>query len=179
MQLLQLKGRPYEIAIVAYALLQAKASTAEQAFLLLREHRRLEGGLIYWGRDMVPQPPLKYENQKPFSLPRLPYEYDSENIETTAYALLVYVARQEVDGEPIVKWINSQRLTDGGWASTQDTAWAMKALMEYTGRSRIRDVSQLSVTIEATALPGKTKTLSVDKKNLARLQSIEVKIFYD
>ncbi|KAL7301156.1 hypothetical protein TKK_0006128 [Trichogramma kaykai] len=174
LQLLEMKGRPYEIAIVAYALLQAKASTAEQAFNILRRHRRDEGGLMYWGREFVPQPPTKTENQKPFLLPRLPYKYDSENIETTAYALLVHVARQEVDIEPIVKWLNSQRLTDGGWASTQDTAWAMKALMEYTVRSRIRDVSQLSVTVEATALPGETKTLHVNNKNLAKLQTLEI-----
>lgn len=166
--------RPYEIAIVAYALQQAKASTVEQAFELLRQHRREEGGLIYWGRQMVPQPPYKTENQKPFLLPRLPYAYDSENIETTAYALLVHVARQKYENEPIVKWLNSQRLTDGGWASTQDTAWALKALMEYTVRSRIRDVSQLTVTIEATALPGQVNILNVDNKNFSRMQYLQV-----
>lgn len=147
------------------------------AFNLLRAHKREEGGLIYWGRDRVPTPPVKTENQKPFSLPRLPYEYDSENIETTAYALLVHVARQEVQIDGIVKWLNTQRLTDGGWASTQDTAWAMKALMDYTVRSRIRDVSELSVTVEATALAGKSQTLHVTNKNLARLQSIEVSFY--
>jgi hypothetical protein len=62
------------------------------------------------------------ENQKPFSLPRLPYKYDSTNIQATAYALLTYVARQELMIDPIVKWLNSQRLTDGGWASTQVSA---------------------------------------------------------
>lgn len=174
LKLLEDRGKPYEIAIVAYALLVAKASTAEQAFNILARHARREGGLTYWGREQVPLPPYKMENQKPFLLPRLPYIYDSENIETTAYALLVHVARQEIMIEPIVKWLNAQRLTDGGWASTQDTVWAMKALMEYTVRSRIRDVSSLTVTVEATALPGKTKTLTVNEKNLARLQTIEV-----
>ncbi|KAF7387314.1 CD109 antigen-like [Vespula maculifrons] len=173
MKLLEEKGKPYDIAIVSYALLMAKASTAEQAFNILTRHARREGGLTYWGRESVPPPPQKLENQKPFLLPRLPYKYDAENIETTAYALLVYVARQEVMIEPIVKWLNAQRLTDGGWASTQDTAWAMKALMDYTVRSRIRDVSSLNVTIEATALPGQTQILSVNPSNLARLQSIE------
>ncbi|XP_012257005.2 CD109 antigen isoform X2 [Athalia rosae] len=172
--LLDRSGKPYEVAIVAYALLLAKASSAEYAFDILARMARREDGLTYWGREVVPLPPQKLENQKPFSLPRLPYAYDSENIETTAYALLVHVARQEVMTEPIVKWLNAQRLTDGGWASTQDTAWAMKALMDYTVRSRIRDVSSLQVTVEATALPGKTKTLYVNNKNLARLQTIEI-----
>lgn len=105
--------------------------------------KRLTGGLAYWGREKVPVPDFKLENNKPFLLPRLPHKYgmisviilhnkksvtnlasskllDSENIEATAYALLVYVARQElVFVEPIVKWLNTQRLYDGGWASTQ------------------------------------------------------------
>ncbi|XP_015596122.1 CD109 antigen isoform X2 [Cephus cinctus] len=174
LKLLDDRGRPYDIAIVAYALLIAKASTAETAFKMLAKHARREGGLTYWGREAVPLPPYKLENQKPFLLPRLPYKYDAENIETTAYALLVHVARQEVMVESIVKWLNAQRLTDGGWASTQDTAWAMKALIDYTVRSRIRDVSSLTVTVEATALPGQTKTLYVNEKNIARLQTLEI-----
>lgn len=129
---------------------------------------------MYWGREVVPQPPYKMENQKPFSLPRLPYDYDSENIEATSYALLTYVARKELFVERIVMWLNSQRLTDGGWASTQDTSAAMKALVEYTNQKRIRDVTSLSVTIEATSLPGHTKTLHVNEKNYAKLQSIDI-----
>lgn len=77
----------------------------------------------------------------------------------------------------IVKWLNAQRLTDGGWASTQDTAIAMKALIEYTNRQRLRDVTQLTVTVEATALPGQPKILHVNPKNLATIQKLEVLYF--
>ncbi|KYN34320.1 hypothetical protein ALC56_11427 [Trachymyrmex septentrionalis] len=168
------QGKPYEIAIVAYALLVSKASTAEQAFNILTKHEQIEGEYRYWGREAVPPPPTKQENQKTFRLPRLPYNYDSENIETTSYALLVYVARQELMLEPIVRWLNVQRLTDGGWASTQDTVWAMKALMEYTVRSRIRDVSSLSVNIQFSSMDNKTNKLIVNPKNLAKLQTVEV-----
>lgn len=178
LKVLEMESNSYEIALAAYALLVSKASIAEQVFDILMNHKRSEGGLTYWGREKVAVPNYKTENQKPFLLPRLPYTYDSENIETTAYALLVHVARQEVQLEPIVKWLNAQRLTDGGWASTQDSVWAMKALMEYTVRSRIRDVSSLTVTVEATSLPGQTKTLVVNEKNLARLQTIEVRSIF-
>ncbi|EGI57831.1 PREDICTED: CD109 antigen [Acromyrmex echinatior] len=174
LKLLEQRGKPYEIAIVAYALLVAKASTAEQAYNILAKNERIEGEYRYWGREHVPSPPSKIENQKTFRLPRLPFNYDSENIETTSYALLVYVARQELMLEPIVKWLNVQRLTNSGWASTQDTVWATKALMEYTVRSRIRDVSSLSVDIEFSSMDNKTKTLIVNHKNLAKLQTIEV-----
>uniref|UniRef100_A0A6B2E7M4 Putative alpha-macroglobulin n=1 Tax=Phlebotomus kandelakii TaxID=1109342 RepID=A0A6B2E7M4_9DIPT len=167
-------GGPYEAAIVTYALMQSNAPHAEQSFSILAKHARTIGEFMYWGNQEVPQPPTKLENQKYFSLPRLPYEFDSQNIETTAYALLVYVTRRELLVDPIVRWLNAQRLTDGGWASTQDTSVAMKALIEYTVRSRIRDVSQLAVTVEATSLPGKSKTLYITDNNLADLQSIEI-----
>lgn len=174
MELLKEKGGPFEVAIVSYALMKSKAPFAETAFLELSRRQRLEGGLLYWGRQTVPQPPSKIENQKPFLLPRLPYEYDSENIEATAYALMVYVARQEIYVDNIVRWLNTQRLTDGGWASTSDTANAMKALIEYTSAQRIRDISSLSVSIEATSLPGQTQVLYVNDKNRANLQYIDI-----
>lgn len=78
----------------------------------------LPGGLVYWGKERVPAPPTKMENQKPFLLPRLPYKYDSNNIAATAYALLTCMDHQD-NNEPIVMWLNAQRLHDGGWASTQ------------------------------------------------------------
>jgi hypothetical protein len=56
----------------------------------------------------------------------------------------------------------------------QDSAVAMKALIEYTVRQRIRDVSSLSVTVEATSLQGHVRNLYVNEKNLAQLQKIEV-----
>lgn len=171
-------GEPYEIALVAYALILSGAPTAEQAFQLLKQHERTIGEFIYWGNEAVPLPPTKLENQKLFSLPRLPYEYDALNIETTAYALLCYVLRNEAAVERIVQWLNAQRLTDGGWASTQDTGMAMKALIDYTVKSRIREVSGLNLTIEATSLPGKTNYLSLDRRNFGQLQGLSVCFVY-
>ncbi|XP_076260328.1 macroglobulin complement-related isoform X2 [Rhynchophorus ferrugineus] len=174
MDLIQDKGRAFDIAIVAYALMKVKAATAETAYIALSKIGNLEGGLLYFARKNVPQPPFKIENQRPFLLPRLPYEYDSENIEATAYALMVYVERQELWVDNIVRWLNTQRLSDGGWASTSDTANAMKALIEYTSAQRIRDISSLSVRIEATSLPGQSQVLYINDKNRATLQHIEI-----
>lgn len=171
-------GEPYEVALVAYALMLSKASTAEQAFSILSNHARTIGEYTYWGNVELPAPPYKLENQKPFTLPRLPYEFDSINIETTAYALLTYVSRRELMVEPIVRWLISQRLNDGGWASTSDTSVAMKALIEYTVRSRIRDVSKLTVSFDITALPGQNNSLFITDRNIAELQSIDVRHFH-
>ncbi|XP_038211501.1 CD109 antigen [Zerene cesonia] len=164
---------PYALALTAYALACAKAPSAEHAYRLLKRRQRSEGGLIYWGQEPVPPPPYKMENQKPFLLPRLPYKYDSNNIATTAYALLACMDHQD-NNEPIVMWLNSQRLKEGGWASTQDTYIALRALIEYTNRKRLRDVSALSVSVEAVALNGSARALRVDNHNLAVMQSIEI-----
>lgn len=176
MNLIKEQGEPYEVALVAYALKLCQAPIAEQAFGILADHARTIGEFMYWGNIEVPPPPSKLENQKYFMLPRLPYEFDSINIETTAYALLTYVSRHEIMVDAIVRWLTAQRLNDGGWASTSDTSVAMKSLIEYTMHTRIRDVSQLSITVEATSLPGQTKTLYITDQNLAKLQTIEVNI---
>ncbi|KAK7573777.1 hypothetical protein V9T40_010968 [Parthenolecanium corni] len=175
LKLLNIHGDPYEIAIVAYALMLSKAENAEYAFDILNKRMRSDGGLRYWSREPIPPPPTKTENQKMYLLPRLPYKYDAMNIEATAYALLVYTPRHNDEvTDDIVKWLNAQRLLDSGWASTQDTAIAMKALMEYTNRDRTRDVFGLRIQIDATALNGESKVLYVDRYNLAQLQKIEL-----
>ena len=174
MKWLQQTKEPYEVAIVAYALLLCKSPIAGHVVTILQRHARIDGEYMYWGTKEIPNGPSKLENQKYFSLPRLPYEYDALNIETTAYALLVYVSRREYFVDPIVNWLNSQRLTDGGWASTQDTSVALKALIEFTVHSRIREVSSLSLTLEATSLPGKWQELKIQENNLGRLQSIMI-----
>ncbi|XP_055376431.1 CD109 antigen [Condylostylus longicornis] len=174
MEYLSKSQEPHELAIVAYALMLSRSTSAEQVFSYLAKHARYLGEFVYWGREEVPLPPTKLENQKYFSLPRLPYEFDSLNIETTAYALLVYVSRREFFVDPIARWLNAQRLTDGGWASTQDSAIALKALIEYTVHSRLREVSSLSVTVEATSLPGETKVLTINDANFGRPQFIDI-----
>lgn len=73
-----------------------------------------------------------------------------------------------------LRWLNTQRLTDCGWASTTDTAHAMKALIEYTSAQRIRDISQLSVRVEATALPGKSQVMYVNSANRGKLQYVDI-----
>jgi len=172
--LLQKHGDPYEVAITAYAMMLAKSTSAETAFVLLRKHAREEGGFVYWSREPVPLPAQRLENQRPFLLPRLPHSFDATNVETTAYALLTYVGRQELFVEPIVKWLNTQRLTDAGWASTQDTIVATQALIEYTVRHRIREVTSLTLHMEATSNPKLQRTIYINEDNLATPQFMDI-----
>ncbi|CAK1584914.1 unnamed protein product [Parnassius mnemosyne] len=56
----------------------------------------------------------------------------------------------------------------------QDTYIALRALIEYTNRKRLRDVSALSVAVDAVALHGHTRTLTLRNDNLALMHSIEI-----
>ncbi|GFT36737.1 c3 and PZP-like alpha-2-macroglobulin domain-containing protein 8, partial [Nephila pilipes] len=118
---------PYEIAIVSYALTLVNSVDGEAAFNALDSKMRETAGLCYWSREPVPPPLIRIENNRPHLMPRLPHRYDASNVETTAYALLTHVKRQAVIQREIVHWLNGQRTTDHGWASTQDTIVALQA----------------------------------------------------
>ncbi len=66
LNLLDRNGNPYEVAIVAYAMMLAKSTSAEAAFGVLRRHAREVGGYIYWGKEPVPLPAQRLENQRTF-----------------------------------------------------------------------------------------------------------------
>ncbi|XP_064466508.1 CD109 antigen-like [Ornithodoros turicata] len=165
---------PYELAIVAYALTLVNSVDGQTAFNLLDEKMRETGGMRYWSREALPPPAVVIENNRPYLQPRLPYTYDASNIESTAYGLLVHVARQAVIQKDIVDWLNSQRLSSGGWASTQDTLLAMQALSEYAIQSRLRDVTDITVTVEVPSTPGFTRKLHIGKDNLSTLQTLTI-----
>lgn len=76
-------------------------------------------GMVYWSRKPVPTNKINYENQRPFIQPRLPSEQDAVAVETTAYSLLVYLARDGIGDlqERTVAWLNTMRMVDGGFVS--------------------------------------------------------------
>ncbi|XP_055936007.1 CD109 antigen-like isoform X2 [Argiope bruennichi] len=165
---------PYELAIVAYALTLVNSVDGEAAFNALDAKMKEAAGLRYWGREPVPPPPIRIDSNRPHLLPRLPLKYDALNIETTAYALLTHIKRQAVIQREIVHWLNAHRSTDHGWASTQDSIVVMQALMEYAIQSRLRDVIDVTVTVEVPSLPGYSRSIHVDENNFSRLQKIEI-----
>ncbi|KAH7984189.1 hypothetical protein HPB52_017848 [Rhipicephalus sanguineus] len=174
LHLIQKLEDPYELAIVAYALTLVNSADGEMAFNLLDEKMRETSGMRYWSRTELPAPSVVIENNKPYLHPRLPYIYDASNVETTAYGLLVHVARQAVVQKEIVEWLNTQRLSYGGWASTQDTLLAMQALTEFSIVSRSRDVTDIKVTVEAPSTPGFTRELHIGQENLSKLQTLSI-----
>lgn len=165
---------PYELSIVTYALTLANSVDAEEAFNLLDEKMKDVSGMKYWSKENVPPPQTQIENNRPYILPRLPDTFESVNVETTAYALLVHIAKQGVIQQEIVEWLNSHRLHTGGWSSTQDSVVAFQALIEYSIKSRLRDVTDIDVTIEVPSNITFEKRLRIGQQNLAQLQAYEI-----
>lgn len=165
---------PYELSIVTYALTLVNSVEAEEAFNLLDQQMREVSGMRYWGRESIPPPKTQIENNRPFLLPRLPHKYDSSNIITTAYGLLVHLAKQAVIQKEIVEWLNYQRLHDGGWASTQDTIIALQALIEYSIQSRLREVTDITINIEAPSSRNFSKQIHIGEENPSKLQEFDI-----
>ena len=131
---------PYEVSLVTYALQLFSSPAQESAFSLLHSLRRENGviqinfistldqfnkflyateGMIYWSRQPVPSNQIVYENQRPFMQPRPPKQQDAVAVETSSYALLVYLARDGIGDlqERVVTWLNTMRMVDGGFVS--------------------------------------------------------------
>uniref|UniRef100_A0A0P4XT60 Macroglobulin complement-related protein n=1 Tax=Daphnia magna TaxID=35525 RepID=A0A0P4XT60_9CRUS len=144
---------PSEVAIVTYALSMANTPTKEATFYLLHGMRRENGEMVYWSREPVPSNPILYENQRPFLQPRLPMHQDAVAVEATSYALLVYLARDGIGDlqERVVSWLNTMRMVDGGFVSIYDSIVAMEALTEYAYRARLRDITDMTIVVEASA----------------------------
>ncbi|XP_037084851.1 CD109 antigen-like [Pollicipes pollicipes] len=163
-------SRPYEVAVVAYALSLANSGERDVAYNLLDRMKRKVDGMIYWSPAPIETNRLTNENsQRNLLQPKLEQLYDTRAVETTAYALLVYLIRDgiNIDQEKMVLWLNTMRLHDGGFITTTDTLVALRALVEYSYRARLRDITDMRVSIEATASE-LDSTIGINNATLAR-----------
>ncbi|XP_069981512.1 CD109 antigen [Penaeus vannamei] len=169
---------PYDVALVSWALTKADSEQKEVAYNMLHRRRREEGNKIYWSREPVDFNPMVYEDsQRPFIQPKNDQKWDAHAVETTAYALLVYMARDGIGiiQENIVRFLAVMRELDGGLISTLDSVAAMEALVEYSYRARLRDVTNMYVTIEHSANPNFSVNVHLDNTfNLASMRSFDL-----
>ncbi|GFQ90018.1 pregnancy zone protein, partial [Trichonephila clavata] len=167
----------YQVALVTYALMEAGSVEAELGFNKLDGLRREKEGMVYWSPEPISSSEVLYQNQRPFTLPRLPNKYDSVAVEATAYALLVYVRYNGVIIDQIVKWLNTMRTTDEAFISSQDTVVAMQALIEYSFRTHVRDITDMKVTMESSSNPGKIHSMAITNNNLAEARKVPIAPF--
>ncbi|XP_055943633.1 CD109 antigen-like [Argiope bruennichi] len=165
---------PYQVALVTYALLEAGSVDAEVGFNKLDVMKREKEGMVYWSPEPISSAETLYQNQRPFTLPRLPNKYDSVAVEATAYALLVYVRYNGVIIDQIVKWLNSMRTTDQGFMASQDTLIATQALIEYSFRTHVRDITNMKVTVESSSNPGTIHSMALTSDNLAEARQVPI-----
>lgn len=165
---------PYDLSIVTYALTLVESVDALDGFNSLYTKMREVSGMRYWGKEAVSPVKTQVEGNRPFILPRLPSRFDSSNIVTTAYGLLVFIKRQAMIQKEIVEWLNTQRLYDSGWATTEDTIVALQALIDYSVNDRIRDVTDITITIEAPTSYNFSRVLHIGEENISQMQFIDI-----
>ncbi|XP_035214873.1 CD109 antigen-like isoform X2 [Stegodyphus dumicola] len=165
---------PYQVAIVTFALLEAGSVEAEVGFNKLDSLKREREGLVYWSPEPIISSEILYQSQRPFILPRLPNKYDSLAVEATAYALLIYVRYNGVIQDQIVKWLNTMRTTDEAFISSQDTIVAMQALIEYSFRTHVRDITSMKVSVESSSNAGFIHSMIIETNNLAEQRKVPI-----
>ncbi|XP_071477322.1 A.superbus venom factor 1-like [Diadema antillarum] len=147
--------RSYDKAIVAYALALASsggvAGVADDSLItsarqandrLKNESKSIEHtNAVYWDPDEV-----NYAENVPFWFRHKP---SAISIETTAYALLAQITRQDYSyAGRIVRWLSNQGNYKGGFVSTQDTVVAMQALAEYSSNRPAEDRVRLTCGVQ-------------------------------
>ena len=101
---------PYALAVVTYALHLAESSSRDLSFDKLQAAANTSGEFKSWAK-----PRTDKDRMNPWASVT-----SSVDVEMTAYALLTYLQRGLVtEALPIMRWMVTQRNSNGGFASTQ------------------------------------------------------------
>ncbi|CAB3366518.1 Hypothetical predicted protein [Cloeon dipterum] len=157
---------PYAIALATYALQLAGHPLKETAFNLLESKAQSKEDVKWWSK---PVPDNDKKN------PWRQFKTDPIAVEMTSYALLIYLERGLVrDSLPILKWLVSQRNSNGGFESTQDTVVALGALAKLAEQISVSSSGQrVEVTFEYEG-KNSPKQLTVNSNNAMILQKEEL-----
>lgn len=130
------KDDSYALAIGALALKKVGSDRAEDAIDSLIGIAKDDDNGIYWG-----DAPSVVEPRYDIAMePR--HIQPGKSVETTAYVALALIEAKNPVANNAVKWIVSQRNSQGGFSSTQDTVVAFKALIATAiGQGRDVDAS--------------------------------------
>ncbi|XP_007943411.1 CD109 antigen [Orycteropus afer afer] len=151
----------YTLALVTYALSSVRSAQAQEALNVLTQRAEQEGGMQFWVSSAL----KLSESWQPSSL----------DIEVAAYALLSHFLQFRVpEGIAIMRWLSRQRNSLGGFASTQDTIMALKALSEFASLTHT-EWTTIHVKVMGSSLPSPVKFL-IDTQNRFLLQSTELPV---
>lgn len=109
----------YALALATYALQLADHSSKNTYLHKLDAKATVEGEKKWWTKPIE-----KSDTKNPYNS-----EPNSVNVEMSAYGLLAFIEGGLItDGIPIMKWLVTQRNSEGGFQSTQDTVVGLQAL---------------------------------------------------
>ncbi|KAL6032009.1 hypothetical protein STEG23_006399 [Scotinomys teguina] len=149
----------FTLALITYALSSVGSPKAEAALHMLTQQAEKEGDMQFW----LSSAPTLSESWQPRSL----------DIEVASYALLSYLQQNRIsEGIPVMRWLSRQRNSLGGFASTQDTVVALKALSEFSALMHT-DNTDIQVTITGASVP-KPVHFRIDTQNRFLLHTAEL-----
>ena len=145
LEILDRSGSALDIALVARALQLSKSEGSEAAFEILAKNRHEESSYFFWGHQDECEEAL--------------------SVRATALALMVYIERGEFYTEPIVKWLNNQRLSASGWGSTVNTLFATEALVLWSHKYAKDAINHVEVALEVDTERGKRAIVLADEND--------------
>ncbi|XP_050095111.1 CD109 antigen-like [Anopheles aquasalis] len=139
---------PYDLSIATYALWLNDHPLKNTALNRLIEHSTESNAKRHWPRD-------------------------SNQIETTAYALLSFVrAGKYVDGVAIMRWLVDQQYSTGSFAHTQDTFIGLQALTKLAEQiSPSRNDFSIQLTYAGAKTNFRVTSTDIDKLHYSGIPS--------
>ncbi|KRY75800.1 Antigen -like protein [Trichinella pseudospiralis] len=164
-----ISNNTYALSITAYALHLANSSKKDAAFYLLDKLSTSKADQKFWADESSSES----NNGKNMSWYEKPRPAD---VESTAYALLVYILRGEASNAfPIVRWLAMQQGAFGGFSSSQDTVVGLQALAAFAEATYSANV-EMDVTVKNG---NEEATFSINSKNSLVLQTYEIRNFVE
>ena len=156
---------PYTMAITAYALELAGGERKDTAYDKLMSMAQVDdNGALYWGGGSLSLEPRTEDRRRP------DHGNQSAAIETTGYALLALLERQDlVSASRTAKWLVGQRNALGGFGSTQDTVVSLHGLTTFS--TKVRTDVDMTVVLESDTW---RKEVRITPENADVLQIVEV-----
>lgn len=156
----------YALSISAAAMQMAKHPDAEQILAKLDSLAKQEGDRKWWSKEAEKK---KEDSSMWYFVPR------SNDVEITSYIVSALLDRESVESVlPIIKWLISQRNSNGGFSSTQDTVVGLEALIKFAKISGAGS-GKMDIEFYAGEDDSKKEKLSVDALNSLVLQTHEVR----
>ncbi|KAH8345368.1 hypothetical protein KR059_012943 [Drosophila kikkawai] len=152
----------YSLAIAAVALQLAKHPQAEKVLAKLEGVARNENDRKWWSKAAE----TTGENSRIFH-----WKPRSNDVEITSYVLLALLEKEPAEKAlPIIKWLISQRNSNGGFSSTQDTVIGLQALTKFAFKT---GSGSGTMDIEFVSSPdgGSKESIAVNPENSLVLQT--------